>query len=166
MSADRNYSAGVSFAVFSSLTWSAQVYYLAAFPSRVAQSDNLTEEKQMSKSLLLTISVFCTLLFLGCNKSESTTNRASSANAPAASPSAKAPSTMASGEKIGVPECDEFITAYEACVNDKVPAAARAQFKASVAQWRKSWHDLAANPKSKATLAGVCKTSLDQAKQS
>ncbi len=56
--------------------------------------------------------------------------------------------------------------AAEACVTDKVPAAQRAQFNASLAQWRKSWHDLAANPQTRGTLAQVCKQSHDQAKQS
>lgn len=123
----------------------------------------------MSKSLLLLICLLCTSLLLGCAKSESTTNREGAAPvnsaAPAPSPAATVHTTSV-GEKIGVPECDAFITAYEACVNDKVPAAARPQFNNSLATWRKSWHDLAANPRTKATLVGVCKTSLDQAKQS
>ena len=120
----------------------------------------------MSKSLLLMASVLCTLLLLGCYKSDTTTNRDGSAptNKPAASPSAAV--ATASTQKIGVPECDAFLTAYEACVTDKVPAASRAQFNASLAQWRKSWHDLAANPRTKATLAQVCKQSHEQAKQS
>src|SRR5258705_10032254 len=122
----------------------------------------------MSKSLLFLICLLCTSLLLGCAKSESTTNREGAAPvnsaAPAPSPAATAHTSVA--EKIGVPECDAFITAYEACVNDKVPAAARPQFNNSLATWRKSWHELAANPRTKATLVGVCKTSLDQAKQS
>jgi hypothetical protein len=77
-----------------------------------------------------------------------------------------ATTSASSGPKIGVAECDEFIAAYEACVNDKVPAASRAQFNTSLAQWRKSWHDLAAKPQTKPTLAQVCKTSLEQARQS
>src|SRR4051794_3270040 len=74
--------------------------------------------------------------------------------------------TTASGDKIGVAECDEFIAKYEACVTGKVPAAQQAVFKSSIEQWRKSWKDLAANPQTKATLTSVCKTQLDQAKTS
>ena len=125
----------------------------------------------MSKSILLMAALLCSLLLLGCYKSDTTTNRddtnknGSVATAHAsASPAASAPANSA--QKIGVPECDAFITAYEACVNDKVPAAARPQFNTSLAQWRKSWHDLAANPQTKPTLAQVCKTSLEQARTS
>ena len=76
--------------------------------------------------------------------------------------------TMAStaGEKIGVPECDEFIAAYDACVSSKVPEPARAQYKTSIEQWRTSWRKLAANPNTKATLAQVCKQSAEQARAS
>ena len=122
----------------------------------------------MSKSFVLMFCLIVGLLLFGCSKSE-TTNReatapAMNANKPAASPAATSPAATA--EKIGVPECDAFITAYEACVRDKVPANVRAQFNTSLAQWRKSWHDLAANPTTKATLAAACKTQVDAAKQS
>ena len=122
----------------------------------------------MSKSLLLMASVLCTLLLLGCYKSDTTTNRDGSASTNKAAPAASAApaATASSAAKIGVAECDAYITAYEACVNDKVPAASRAQFNASLAQVRKSWHDLAANPQTRASLAQACKTAHDQAKQS
>lgn len=85
----------------------------------------------------------------------------------AATPAATAASTTASaGDKIGVAECDDFITKYEACVTGKVPAAQQAAFKSSIEQWRKSWKDLAANPQTKPTLTSVCKTQLDQSKAS
>src|SRR6266550_2028529 len=101
----------------------------------------------MSKSLLLITCVLCTLLLLGCYKSDTSTNGAAPTNKPAPAASSPAPAaTASSGQKIGVAECDAFLTAYEACVTDKVPAAQRAQFNASLAQ--------------------VCKQSHDQAKQS
>ena len=122
----------------------------------------------MSKSLLLMASVLCTLLLLGCNKSDTTTNSPGSAptNKPAPAASAAPAATASSAQKIGVAECDAYITAYEACVNDKVPAASRAQYNASLAQLRKSWQQLAANPQTRASLAQACKTAHDQAKQS
>lgn len=121
----------------------------------------------MSKSLLLMASMLCTLLLLGCYKSDTTTNRDGSAPTNSAAPAASAPAATASrAEKIGVPECDAYIAAYETCVNDKVPAAARAQFNASLANVRKSWHDLSANPQTRASLAQACKTANEQAKQS
>jgi hypothetical protein len=47
-----------------------------------------------------------------------------------------------------------------------VPEAQRAQYKPTLDQWRSSWRTLASNPQTKGTLAGVCKTSLEQAKTS
>jgi hypothetical protein len=79
------------------------------------------------------------------------------------------PSTTAStgsGEKIGVPECDDFITKYEACVSSKIPEAARAQFNTTLKQWRDSWRQAAGTSQGKAGLVQVCKASIEQARQS
>ena len=108
-----------------------------------------------------TFSLFAICLLLGAVMlacGGATDNAANSTNAAAG--------TTASGDKIGVPECDDFIAKYEACVTGKVPAAQQAAFKSSIETWRKSWKDLAANPQTKATLTSVCKTQLDQAKTS
>ena len=122
----------------------------------------------MSKSLLLSLILVVAVLAFGCAKSESTTNR--DATAPATSQPATSPATTTasstSADSIGVAECDAFLKSYEACVKDKVPEAARAQFNTGLAQWRKSWKELAQNPQTKATLVSVCKTQLDAAKQS
>ena len=122
----------------------------------------------MFKSFLTVFAIIVAGLMFGCAKSE-TTNRGATAPAtqtsPAASPAATVV-TASSNEPIGVTECDTFLAAYEKCVHDKVPEAARAQFNSGMAQWRKSWHDLAKNPQTKGTLASICKTQLDQAKQS
>ena len=69
-------------------------------------------------------------------------------------------------DKVGVPECDEYITKYEACINSKVPEAQRAMYKTSFETMRKSWKDAAATPQGKAGLATGCKSALDTAKQS
>jgi hypothetical protein len=110
------------------------------------------------------------LLLLACGGGASD-NAANSSNT-AAGNGNKAANTSntstagTSGEKIGVPECDDFLAKYEACVTGKVPAAAQATYKAGLEQWRKSWKDLAANPQTKATLTQICKTQLDNAKSS
>lgn len=75
------------------------------------------------------------------------------------------PETASTGDKIGVPECDEYIEKYEACVFSKVPEAARGAFKSSFEAQRKAWKDAAANPQSKAALASGCKQALETAKQ-
>lgn len=119
----------------------------------------------MSKSLLFCFILVVAVLVVGCAKSESTTNR--DATAPATSQPATSPATTtaSSSDSIGVAECDTFIASYESCVKDKVPEAQRATFNTGLAQWRKSWKQLAQNPQTKATLASVCKTQLDNAKQ-
>jgi hypothetical protein len=130
-------------------------------------SHALTVESPMYKSLLLSFILVVAVLAFGCAKSESTTNR--DAAAPAPSKPATSPATTtasSSSDSIGVAECDAFLKSYEACVKDKVPEAQRATFNTGLAQWRKSWHDLAQNPQTKATLASICKTQLDNAKQS
>ncbi len=128
---------------------------------------------------LISLFALCVLLgavMLACggaadNTNTATTNATTNANTKAtatATPAAASTpaSTAATGEKIGVAECDDFITKYEACVKDKVPANMQATFNSSLAQWRSSWKQLAANPQTKATLAAACKSSMDQAKTS
>ena len=87
---------------------------------------------------------------------------------PAATPAAPAMTAAptATADSVGVPECDEFIAAYDACVSSKVPETARAQYKTAIAQWRSSWSKLAANPNTKATLAAACKQSAESARAS
>jgi hypothetical protein len=94
------------------------------------------------------------------NRATTTTTNAAPAN------TATTNSTSAAGEKIGVAECDDFIAKYDACVTGKVPESARAQFNASIKQWRDSWRTLAANPQTKGTLAQACKTAVESARTS
>ena len=123
----------------------------------------------MLNRVFLFLCLVSAIVLVGCSKSETTNQSATNSNAnkaaSATAPASTAPAT-ASGEKIGVPECDEFIAAYDACVSNKVPEAVRAQYKASIEQWRTSWRKLAANPNTKATLAAACKQSAEQARAS
>jgi len=114
-----------------------------------------------SKFSLLLLLAISTVLMIGCAKSGTTTNRESPA-APAASPAATTATSQTGA--VGVPECDAFLKAYEACVHDKVPAAARPTFDTTLANWRKAWHDQAANPQTKGALAAACKTAHDNAR--
>ena len=103
---------------------------------------------------------------MACAKTEVTTNSntatAGNANRAATAPTT-APVAASSGEKIGIPECDNFIAAYETCVTGKVPELARAQYKAAVDQWRSSWKKLAENAQTKPTLVAACKQAAAQA---
>jgi hypothetical protein len=124
--------------------------------------------------MLIKISLFvgvaCAIVLVGCAKSEPTANQnaATTTNAnktASTAPASTAPAT-ATAEKIGIAECDDFITAYDACVSSKVPEQVRAQYKTSIEQWRTSWRKLAENPTTKANLASVCKQTAEQARAS
>jgi hypothetical protein len=118
-------------------------------------------------NMIKTILVACCLLsmfLLACTNTYTTPPTATSTPATKASPAAT--TTSATGDKVGVAECDAFIEAYETCINNKVPAAMRPQFNSGLATWRKQWHDLAANPQTKPTLVQACKTTLESARTS
>ncbi|HWN10623.1 MAG TPA: hypothetical protein VNO50_15395 [Pyrinomonadaceae bacterium] len=123
----------------------------------------------MNKRILVPLCFVFGFLLVACGTATVNTNdpaTPATKTEPASTASTPATTAVASGEKIGVPECDDFIAAYDACVTGKVPEVARAQYKASIEQWRTSWRQLAANPNTKATLAGVCKQSAEQARAS
>lgn len=124
----------------------------------------------MLTRLSLFLCVVFAIVLVGCSKSEPNTNaNATTGNANKASATTPASNTApvaSSGEKIGVPECDEFIANYEACISGKVPAAAQTQYKSAIDQWRASWKKLADNPATKPTLAAACKQSAEQARAS
>jgi uncharacterized protein YaiL (DUF2058 family) len=121
--------------------------------------------------MAFTIFASCALLLVACGKTDTTSNMnankagADNASKTSTSGSPASNTTASTGEKIGVPECDEYLTKYEACVSAKVPDAARAQYKSSLEQTRKSWREMAANPQTKAGLAKACQLATDQAKQ-
>jgi hypothetical protein len=98
----------------------------------------------MSKFFLLIACVLIGLLILACG---APTNR-----------NAQAPSTASTGETTGIAECDNFIAAYETCVNSKVEESARANVRASVARLRTDWKKMADDPQMRASLAAHCKT--------
>jgi hypothetical protein len=119
----------------------------------------------MLRKSLLVFSILCAAILIGCNKTEmSNSNMADNSNKSTTGTTSTTGMTSSSGEKIGIPECDDFLAKYEACVtSSKVPEAARAQYQTGIKQWRESWKKLADNPQTKATLAGICKQSRDQA---
>ncbi len=123
----------------------------------------------MSKTILLFLCLLAVWVLVACNKTETPTTSSNNANTSKPAPSTATTSTTsstASTEKIGVAECDDFLAKYDACITKSVPEAARAQYNTTLAQWRKSWHDLAANPQTKATLATACKQAMESARTS
>ena len=115
----------------------------------------------LSKTLLI-FAVLCTAILIGCSKTDNMNNSNTMAGNSNKTTAASTPATVPAGEKIGVPECDDFIAKYDACVSSKVPEAARAQYKSAIAQWRASWKKLAENPATKGTLASACKQAAAQ----
>ena len=121
---------------------------------------------------LLALCIAAGLALLACGGgADNTANTANTANAgnankAASNTAANTSTTSTSGEKVGVPECDDFLAKYEACVSGKVPAAAQSAFKTSMETWRNSWKELAKTPQGKAGLATACKSAADQAKAS
>lgn len=113
----------------------------------------------MSRSILLTLCLVIGLLILACggptNKNGGSTNNAGSSTAA---------NSTASGEQIGVPECDNFLNAYESCISTKVPEAQRAQFQTIMTNWRTEWKRLASDPQTKPGLVTACKTHLETAR--
>ena len=121
----------------------------------------------MFKNTLLIFCVLCAAILIGCNKTETGNSNTASdnTNKPAtttSTPATTTSTTASSGDKIGVPECDEYLAKYEACVSGKVPELARAQYQSTLKQLRESWKKLAENPQTKGTLAAACKQSKEQ----
>ena len=117
----------------------------------------------LTKTLLI-LAVLCTAILIGCSKTDTmeNSNTMANSNKPATAATPAKSTAASSGEKIGVPECDDFIAKYDACVSSKVPEAARAQYKSAVDQWRSSWKKLADNPATKGSLAAACKQAATQ----
>jgi hypothetical protein len=92
-----------------------------------------------------------------------------SAKPPAASPQAAAPAATSAaattaGAEFGVPECDDYIKKYLACIDSKVPEAARAQVRQGLDQTKAAWKQASATPEAKAALATGCKQATETAK--
>jgi hypothetical protein len=124
----------------------------------------------MSKLLLFSLALIVLSLTNCASKEVSSTASANKtivvANSAVETNSGGQTTAASTGDKTGVPECDEFIAKYEACIFSKVPEASRAVYQAPFDQMRKSWKDAAANPHAKAGLAAGCKQAMETAKQS
>ena len=135
----------------------------------------------LKQNLSALIIFSCIGTFIGCSSSAKPANSADNGkvnttveNTTADKTDKQAPNTnrdtgetiVASGDKVGVPECDAYIEKYEACVSKNVPEAARQSLKTSFEQTRQTWKNLAANPQTKSSLASACKQSQEAAKQS
>ncbi len=125
--------------------------------------------KLNKNALLIAVLLGGTIGFANCSSAPTATNSGNNVvvvNKPANTTTNVAKTETATGDKIGVAECDEYIEKYEACINSKVPEAQRAMLKTSFEAQRKAFKDAAANPQAKAGLATGCKQAIETAKQS
>jgi hypothetical protein len=123
----------------------------------------------MKRIILVILATAFAVVLVACSKTENTSNSNANSNKTAGTaPSTAAPgtstasTTASAGDKIGVPECDDFIAKYESCVSGKVPEMARAQYQSALKQWKDSWKKLAENPQTKGSLAAACKQAREQ----
>jgi hypothetical protein len=88
------------------------------------------------------------------------------AAAPAAGASAASSAAASTTAEFGVPECDDYLAKYLACVDSKVPEAARAMVRQQLDQTKAAWKQAASTPQGKAGLAMGCRQAHDAAKTS
>ena len=123
----------------------------------------------MLTKTFLAFCVLCAFVLIGCSKTDTMSNSnstTSNSNKTATTTTSSTSTAPSSGDKVGVPECDDYIAKYEACINGKVPEMARAQFNSSMKTLRDSWRKAATTPEGKAGLAAACKQATEQAKTS
>ncbi len=120
----------------------------------------------MLTKTFLAFCVLCAFVLIGCTKTETTNNSNSTTSNSNKTTTTSSTSATSTGDKVGVPECDDYIAKYEACINGKVPEMARAQFNSSMKTLRDSWRKAATTPEGKAGLAAACKQATEQAKSS
>ena len=70
---------------------------------------------------------------------------------------------MAAGD-FGVPECDEYMRKYLACIEGKVPEMARGMMKQSLDQQKAAWKQAASTPEGGRAWPPGCKAADEQTK--
>ena len=116
---------------------------------------------EMSARTILIVMVVCVPFLSGCaglvlrNNNHSNSAKGSSNSAAA---------KTNSSEKIGIPECDDFIARYNACIADHVPEAKRTEYKENIDAFARAWKQLMANS-DKNTVAAACKRHSDMARE-
>ena len=120
------------------------------------------------RNLPLTLSLCAALALAACGKKEDAAPAASTpapaaAQTPAPASTAPAATTTAA---IGVAECDDFLTKYEACLADKVPASARTALQQSLDATRAGWKQAVATPGGAEALKSACTQMRDTSRAS
>ena len=116
----------------------------------------------MRRKSVLIPCVLCTAIMFGCYKSQ----RTGSENSRNANGSGGNSTPVASTEKIGIPECDEFVAKYEACITDHVPEAKQRQYRENIAAWSKAWRQQMVNTTARDVVAAACKRHIIASRES
>ena len=127
----------------------------------------------MNNARPLVLALATALVLSACGSGEPPTPPAAPAE-PAAStapaePAAAEPAAaeiVSSGASIGIAACDDYLTNYERCVADKVPADTRAVLKVGLDQTREAWRAAVAAGTSTSDLEAACKTMNEGARAS
>ncbi len=115
-----------------------------------------------------TVSISCLMVLgLAISACQSKTEAPAPAATPAAeaapAPAAPAPVPPPAVAEIGVPECDEYLRKYDACM-EKIPADVREHTKVALDAMRDGWKRAAQTEQGKAGLAAACKEAVEMAK--
>jgi len=62
---------------------------------------------------------------------------------------------------VGVPECDNYLSKYRACLKEKVPAGTRAAMEKQLQITHEEWLKAVKQPGGKRQLTRACKTAFD-----
>jgi len=126
--------------------------------------------------LFMFAALVCGVFFLANCSSTPTTGGNNSAvvvNKPADSPKTEATKTTEApktetADSVGVPECDEYIKKYEACLTKIAKDAPQVQpgLKTSFEQQRNAIKQAVSTPQGKSMMATQCKQYIESAKQS
>ena len=118
----------------------------------------------MKRITLVILATAFAVVLVACSKTENTSNsNSNSGTAAGTSTNSNSATAASTGDKIGVPECDDYIAKYESCVRAKVPEAMRGQLESSLKTARDNWKRAAENTASRGTLAAACKQATDAA---
>lgn len=103
---------------------------------------------------VLTACFVLAFLISGCKKEQPQRGGSPAVDSPKEKP--KTPPVT--DDKIGVPECDDYLDKYTACVEQKVPETARPMMEKNLTTMREAWRKAATSPAGRQELAQTCKT--------
>ena len=116
----------------------------------------------MPRKSVLILCVLCAAVMFGCVRSQRTSND----NSRTANGNSANSTSTAKAEKIGVPECDEFVAKYETCITDHVPEAKKTQYRENLAMWSKAWREIMVKSASPEGVAAACKRHIIASRES